>query len=398
MDRKCGDVNYDDVNMDMSDSDESDNEMFANKKEYDSYKQHFNNMKPSKVASAPSGEYGGDVEQESEYGGGCDKLAVVGSKFGQNDQQASAGPTVVKDHSRSVMTAHDKKVERKPMMYGDKNKRSPERRSKSKERRDRRRSGSREDRRRRSRSRDRRRSRSRSPNRDRGGHHRGGWGRDRDRHHDRRRDREEAARNHEEQVKKAREMGVEVPKYLKPGAVNPLSYAEQMQKRKALWAKPASASSSTPTPAQEEAKEEVEVKAPAPSMKPAGGGSYNNWESTNFGNDKVNEKFRRLMGIKSGGGGAGGTADSGREKTAQGFAPNHDKIMNDLDRNYEAARQQTHRNRGIGLGFADGGLGVTQQMPHQEPAPAPPPAPHNMFKNSGWQNRPTGGINFVKKH
>merc|ERR1719450_284915 len=272
------------------------------------------------------------------------------------------------------MTAHDKKVERKPMMYGDKNKRSPERRSKSKER---------------------RRSRSRSPNRERGGHHRGGWGRDRDRHHDRRRDREEAARNHEEQVKKAREMGVEVPKYLKPGAVNPLSYAEQMQKRKALWAKPASASSGTPTSAQEEAKEEVEVKAPAPSMKPAGCGSYNNWESTNFGNDKVNEKFRRLMGIKSGGGGgAGGTADSGREKTAQGFAPNHGKIMNDLDRNYEAARQQTHRNRGIGLGFADGGLGAPQQMPHQEPAPAP----HNMFKNSGWQNRPTGGINFVKKH
>merc|ERR1711983_96784 len=161
------------------------------------------------------------------------------------DQQASGGPTFVKDHSRSVMTTNDKKVERKPMMYGDKNKRSPERRSKSRERRDRRRSGSREDRRRRSRSRDRdrRRSRSRSPNRDRGGHHRGGWGRDRDRHHDRRRGREEAARNHEEQVQKAREMGVEVPKYLKPGAVNPLSYAEQMQKRKALWAKkpPASA-------------------------------------------------------------------------------------------------------------------------------------------------------------
>jgi len=399
MDRKCGDVNYDDVNMDMSDSDDSDNEMFANKKEYESYKQHFNNVKPSKVASAPSGEYGGEVEEESEYGGGSDKLSVVGSKLGQNDQQASGGPTFVKDHSRSVMTTNDKKVERKPMMYGDKNKRSPERRSKSRERRDRRRSGSREDRRRRSRSRDRdrRRSRSRSPNRDRGGHHRGGWGRDRDRHHDRRRGREEAARNHEEQVQKAREMGVEVPKYLKPGAVNPLSYAEQMQKRKALWAKPASSSSSNPTPSQEEAKPEVEVKAQAPSMKPVGG-SYNNWESTNFGNDKVNEKFRRLMGIKSGGGSEAG--DSGREKTGQAYAPNHDKIMNDLDRNYEAARQQTHRNRGIGLGFSDGGLGVPHQMPHQEPAPPLPaaPAPHNMFKNSGWQNRPTGGINFVKKH
>merc|ERR1719288_313504 len=251
--------------MDMSDSGDSDNEMVAKKKEYESYKQHFNNVKPSKVASAPSGEYGGELEEESEYGGGSDKLSVVGSKLGQNDQPASGGPTYVKDQSRAVMTAYDKKVERKPMMYGDKNKRSPERRSKSKERRDRRRSGSREERRRRSRSRDRdrRRSRSRSPNRDRGGHHGGGWGRDRDRHHDRRRDREEAARNHEEQVKKAREMGVEIPKYLKPGAVNPLSYAEQMQKRKALWSKPASASAN-PQPQEQEEKAKPEVVTEAP--------------------------------------------------------------------------------------------------------------------------------------
>merc|ERR1711894_163492 len=84
----------------------------------------------------------------------------------------------------------------------------------------------------------RKRSRSRSPNRRGGGgghHHRGG----RDRQDNRDRRREDGARNHESQMKKAREMGVELPKYLKPGAVNPLSYAEQMQKRKALWAKPA---------------------------------------------------------------------------------------------------------------------------------------------------------------
>jgi hypothetical protein len=31
--------------------------------------------------------------------------------------------------------------------------------------------------------------------------------------------------------------GVEVPKYYNPAAVNPLKYAEQVQKRKLLWSK-----------------------------------------------------------------------------------------------------------------------------------------------------------------
>ena len=95
-------------------------------------------------------------------------------------------------------------------------------------------------------------------------------------------------------MRKAREMGVEMPKYMKPGAVNPLSYAEQMQKRKALWAKPAAASS--PPPTEEESRKEAAaqfVTQPSNTDQASGGGSYNNWESTNFGNDKVNEKFRR---------------------------------------------------------------------------------------------------------
>ena len=51
------------------------------------------------------------------------------------------------------------------------------------------------------------------------------------------RDRDEQARNMEEQVQKAKEMGVEMAKYFKPDAVNPLSYAEQVQKRKLIWSK-----------------------------------------------------------------------------------------------------------------------------------------------------------------
>merc|ERR1712154_627630 len=112
-----------------------------------------------------------------------------------------------------------------------------------------------------------------------------------------------------------------------------------------------------------------------------------------MGNDTTNEKFRRLMGIKSTGEPSAPKTDQSRPVPGK----DHEKIMNDLDRNYEAARQQTHRNRGIGLGFSDSGS-YTQPP---EPAPAPAPAPlgsGNMFRNAGWQNRSSGGINFVKKH
>ena len=188
---------------------------------------------------------------------------------------------------------------------------------------------------------------------------------------------------------------MELPKYLKPGAVNPLTYATQMQKRKALWSKPAAgADADEPEPHREEPIQlEPESKSINVSKKPSG--SYNNWESTNFGNDKANEKFRRLMGIKSGGESSASTTDPTRAAPAK----DHEKIMNDLDRNYEAARQQTHRNRGIGLGFSDSGSYTQPPEPALAPAPAPAPlGSGNMFRNAGWQNRSSGGINFVKKH
>lgn len=385
MERKAGD-NYDEVNMDMSDSDSSDNEMFANKQEYDAFKQHFSS-KPKNGAGAVAscaGEYGGapgEEQPDSEYGGGSDRISVVGSKLGSASGPASQPPSA--PDQRTSMGVGDKKVERKPMLYsGSKKERSPGRqRSRSRGKRSRsrsedrkRRSNSRDDRRRRSRSRNRR--RSRSPHRD-GGRHRdrGGWGKDRGR--DRRREREEeGVKNHEEQLRKAKEMGVEMPKYIKPGAVNPLSYASQMQKRKQLWAKPAAASEKS-----EEREVPDTVQQSATAAKP--GGSYNNWESTNFGNDKVNEKFRRLMGIKGGAGDSGvGAASSGGPDQNQSY----NKIMNDLDRNYEAARQQTHRNRGIGLGFADSVQYQTQ--PAMAEQPQPPPG-INTMRNPGF--------NFVRK-
>jgi len=412
MDRKSGDDNYDAVNMDMSDSGESDNgDMFANKKEYEAFQQHFSTKSKDLAGSGPAGEYGGEYGgdggeyggQESEYGSGSNRISAVGGKFG-HEKTSAVDSVSNRDKDAGVMSVGDKKVERKAMLYGDKDRkrRSPERRSKSRDRHRRDRSRSREDRRKRSRSRDRdrdrRRSRSRSPGR--GGRGRGGWGRDRDRDNHRRRDREEAARNHEEQTKKAREMGVEIPKYLKPGAVNPLSYAEQMQKRKALWSKPASASAN-PLPQEQEEKTKPEVVTEAPPSANVGkkaGGSFNNWESTNFGNDKMNERFRRLMGIKGGNSNAPSAAADNAASASNkiqggGGEHNHEKIMNDLDRNYEAARQQTHRNRGIGLGFSDSGLTPTPSVP--EPQGQPPMG--NNMRNSGWVNRGSGGINFVKK-
>ena len=103
------------------------------------------------------------------------------------------------------------------------------------------------DERRRSKSRERRRSRSRSRDRRDADDRAGGWrswnekggrgrgGRDRDRrggggYEERQRRREEREQEREEQVKKAEEMGVEIPKYFKPGGVQPVSYAEQVVK------------------------------------------------------------------------------------------------------------------------------------------------------------------------
>ncbi len=54
---------------------------------------------------------------------------------------------------------------------------------------------------------------------------------------------------------KAQELtGVAVPKYYNPAAVNPLKYAEQVQKRKLLWSKKPAAA-----PAAESAEKKPEV-------------------------------------------------------------------------------------------------------------------------------------------
>merc|ERR1719427_1809974 len=129
-----------------------------------------------------------------------------------------------------------------------------------------------------------------------------------------------------------------------------------------------------------------------PTPPPCQKTSFNKWEATNFGDEKANEKFRRLMGIKA-----------SPSELATGATPqvNQDKIKEDLEKNYEVARQQTHRNRGLGLGFSN----LEPALPAEQFLPSPPTNPylaHTQPKAAPggmWPNRPaTGNINFMRKH
>ncbi|GFR69093.1 arginine/serine-rich coiled-coil protein 2 [Elysia marginata] len=114
--------------------------------------------------------------------------------------------------------------------------------------------------------------------------------------------------------------GVEIPKYYNPAAINPVKYAEQVQKRKLLWSK----------------TKDKDVNS--------------QWNATGLSSDhddKSKEKFRKLMGIK----GEGSTGPE--EETAE----EHEKeikqkeLFDKLDKEYQFARMATHTHRGIGLGF-----------------------------------------------
>jgi hypothetical protein len=85
------------------------------------------------------------------------------------------------------------------------------------------------------------------------------------------------------------------------------------------------------------------------------------------------------------------------EELAGVEAPGRDaeKIMTDLEKNYEQARVQTHKARGVGLGFGEGGF-----LHHAErPAAGAPPQPWNLQAGGGPPPAVGRGghINFVKK-
>merc|ERR1712083_361988 len=99
------------------------------------------------------------------------------------------------------------------------------------------------------------------------------------------------------------------------------------------------------------------VLAGIPKQPSQSAGSFNKWETTNFGNDKANEKFRRLMGIKGGSNAAPPSSTDSPSSVQKGSA----KLFELQEQQYEKARAITHTARGLGLGFT--------------PAAAVPPAP-----------------------
>uniref|UniRef100_A0A224ZAS3 Transcriptional coactivator caper rrm superfamily n=1 Tax=Rhipicephalus zambeziensis TaxID=60191 RepID=A0A224ZAS3_9ACAR len=127
-----------------------------------------------------------------------------------------------------------------------------------------------------------------------------------------------------------------LPSYYNPTAVNALKYTEQMQKRKLLWKKPQ----------QDEVAAETEAPNPQPNSTCA-----KVWEKMTFAQDddgKMTAKFRKLMGIR-------GDPPPPTEKPDPAVNPllkQQEKLFQDLDQQYEAARVSTHTHRGVGLGYS----------------------------------------------
>ncbi|KYQ54990.1 Arginine/serine-rich coiled-coil protein 2 [Trachymyrmex zeteki] len=109
-------------------------------------------------------------------------------------------------------------------------------------------------------------------------------------------------------------------------------YAEQIQKRKLLWANKSKQDdgNSTSTAAS----------------------TANTWMGTTFTHDqdgKVTAKFKRLMGIK------GDLPNAPAVGAKPDILKKQEEMFNNMEQQYEVARATTHTQRGVGLGYATGG-------------------------------------------
>jgi len=181
------------------------------------------------------------------------------------------------------------------------------------------------------------------------------------------------SRQLEAQVAKAKEVtGVELPSYYNPSVINPLKYADQIKKRKLLWGSSgggtgirqpenanvdtANQSTNDKLPTQNKSHEDSMLARKSlfesSTKKPDTKESFNNWESTNFGDDKANDKFRRLMGIKS----TVPNSSEANKKHPSAVPATGDKstkFFQEQEAQYERARAITHTQRGMGFGFGD---------------------------------------------
>ena len=355
---KHKDVNYDDVNMEMSEDENEDQEaaMFSSKEDYQAYKEQF----AEKSSNSPKHDRH-KSRQKPDKG-----------TFGEHRRRKNS------PDGGSRRSRHED--------YDEDDRRRRRRKSRS-------RSRERSHRKRRSRSRSRSRSRERHRrHRDRPRSHQ-------DHHRDSRNRKLQSlglisgkseGQTYESQLEKVKELtGVEVPKYYNPHTINPLKYAEQIKKRQMLWSKKEDAQGSDPSeavttppsqPFQAITAEPLPGHCPTASSSTsntsvASATSFNKWEATNFGNDKTNEKFRRLMGIKGGSSSTTTATFSAAPERPQ----NDQKWFADQEQQYERARAITHTQRGLGLGFG------SALQPPANSLPAP---------NDAFGKRPPS---FVKK-
>lgn len=134
-----------------------------------------------------------------------------------------------------------------------------------------------------------------------------------------------------QQSKKAAE-AVPLPAYYNPGVVNPVRYADQVQKRKLLWGNKTAESKEVST-------------------------NISKWEQAKFSQDKdgkMASKFLRLMGVKDGHKPTSGdeAKPSSTTATTTGDSINkQEELFSTMEQQYEVARQVTHTMRGVGLGF-----------------------------------------------
>ena len=70
------------------------------------------------------------------------------------------------------------------------------------------------------------------------------------------------------------------------------------------------------------------------------------WKGPIFSDDGQNEKFRKLMGIKS-----MASEDVKTPAPAESLHQKQEEIFRNLDKQYAVARASTHTHRGTGLGF-----------------------------------------------
>ncbi len=191
-------------------------------------------------------------------------------------------------------------------------------------------------------------------------------------------DTEMIERQRREQIEKIKETtGVEIPKYYNPTAINPLKFAEQIKKRQMLWKKPAGSGAEGSRDNAPSSSSASSISLSSPGGIPAGGGttvqkqSFNKWESTNFGNEQANEKFRRLMGIR-GGAGTSSTGASASSAPAEAAAASLSAVTSSesmfaaQEEQYERARAATHTMRGLGLGFSGVVAQQQQQLQQQQ--------------------------------